>query len=109
MSFEKIIADRLYKNSSKAYTKCSVDKYSNEELQIKTDKYKAISKLLACHEIINGRFKEFTILKNIFHHDRNKHHLVFSAIAFITQIELKNGKPVFECPEYVDPIQNYII
>ena len=59
----------------------------------------AMSALRARHETINGRLKKWTILKNVFHHDITKHHIVFGAIAVIEQ----NGRPPFQTFEYVDP------
>ena len=90
------MADRNYKPSTKAYTKESVDKYFPGPSKIKTPEYSAIARILARHEAINGRFKEFGCLSQLYSHDKAKHHLTFKAVAVINQIELRNGRPDFE-------------
>ncbi len=45
----------------------------------------------ARHETINGRFKEFNILKNRFRHPLEKHGIVFGAIANIVQLSIQLG------------------
>ena len=57
------------------------------------------------HESVNKRFKQFGILKQVYHHDLSDHADVFRAIAVITEIAIENGKPLFECG-YRDPPYN---
>ena len=47
------------------------------------------------HETVNGRFKNWGILKQVFRHNVNKHGFVFNAIANITQLDIENGHPLF--------------
>ena len=83
-------------------------KYVDRERDIKTREYMVISRALAQHEVINGRMKEFGILRNTYRCDRSKHLYAFSAIAAMTQIEIENGRPVFEATDYADKISNNI-
>ena len=94
----------MYRNCLKCYTRCNVEKYLDRENNVKTKKYMAISRALACHETINRRMKEFSILRNVYRCDRDKHFFVFSAIAALTQIEMMKERPVFEATEYTDLI-----
>ena len=63
-----------------------------------------MSRALARHETVNGRKKEYAILRNVFCCNRKLHIYAFNAIAALTQIEKENGRPVFETHNYVDPI-----
>lgn len=49
----------------------------------------------ARHETINGRFKQFSILKQVFRHDKTFHSPVFRAIVNVTQLTMDNESPVF--------------
>ena len=44
------------------------------------------------HERLNGRLKQWIILKNVYRHDLRKHKYVFEAVAVIVQLEIDNGK-----------------
>lgn len=104
LPFEKIMADQNYRFGLKCYTRCDVKKYLDRENNVKTEKYMAISRALARHETINGRMKEFSILRKVYRCDRANHFFVFSAIAALTQIEMIKERPVFEATEYTDLI-----
>jgi hypothetical protein len=47
------------------------------------------------HETVNGRFKNWGILKQEFRHDDKKHEWVFRTIAAITQLGIDNGNCLF--------------
>ncbi|CAJ1954972.1 unnamed protein product [Cylindrotheca closterium] len=51
--------------------------------------------IMARHETINGRFKDWQILENRFRHGEHRHRGVFTAIAVITQVEIETGMHVF--------------
>jgi hypothetical protein len=59
------------------------------------------SKVRARHETLNRRLKQFGVLEQTFRHDRSKHRAVFSAIANLTQITLREESPLFQV-EYID-------
>ena len=50
----------------------------------------------ARHEVVNGRFKRWGILNQVYRHQREKHGLVFGAIANITQLQLLAEEPLFD-------------
>lgn len=51
--------------------------------------------IMARHETLNRRMKQFQILKQVFRNDIKKHPMVVQAVANITQIMLMNGHPLF--------------
>ena len=53
-----------------------------------------MSKVRARHKTVNRRFKEWQCLQQRWHHNREKHPLVFSAVAGLMQIEILNGQPL---------------
>ena len=55
-------------------------------------KYKG---LMARHETINRRFKEFAILGGKFRHEEDKHEEVFRCIAVLVQIDIVRGHNIF--------------
>ena len=57
------------------------------------DRTKALAR--ARHETVNGRFKVFGALKQIYRHDLSLHSLVFRSIANITQVSLRTKSPLF--------------
>jgi hypothetical protein len=58
---------------------------------------KEMGRARARHETLNGRFKNFAALRNTWRHALNKHYLVYTAVAVITQLETMNGFGPFEC------------
>jgi hypothetical protein len=59
------------------------------------------SRVQSCHETINGRFKTWGILNEVYRHDIRQHGEVFREIAIITQLAIENGSPLFQV-EYKD-------
>jgi hypothetical protein len=53
------------------------------------------------HETINGRFKTWGILQQMYRHDIRRHGEIFQAIAIMTQLAISNGSPLFSV-EYED-------
>lgn len=51
--------------------------------------------IMARHETINRRLKEFKILSEDFRHQLQKHPMIVNAVANIVQLMLKNGHPLF--------------
>lgn len=52
--------------------------------------------LMARHETINRRFKEFAILGNKYRHEEEKHGEIFRCIAVLIQIDLSHGNLGFQ-------------
>ena len=93
LPFEKIMADRNYRDSASAYTKKHVTKYVCRETYTLKPEYMAISHALSRHETINGRMKNWGCLDQVYRHDRSKHHILFSAILVMTQMEILSPGP----------------
>ena len=52
-------------------------------------------------ETVNRRFKQWSILKQVFRHELSMHGRVFAAIVVISQLAIQNGEPLFQV-EYSD-------
>jgi hypothetical protein len=57
--------------------------------------------LMARHETVNTRFKDWGILKHRFTLAEHRHRYIFYAIAVITQVEISSG--MYDWGEYRDP------
>lgn len=53
-------------------------------------------RILARHETLNGRLKEFAILSNRFRHPLKKHPMVFHAVINVVQVSITNGEKLFD-------------
>lgn len=53
-------------------------------------------RILARHETLNGRLKEFAILSNRYRNSLKKHPIVFHAIVNIVQVSISNGEQLFD-------------
>jgi hypothetical protein len=49
------------------------------------------------HETVNGRFTDWSALRDVYRHSPNKHHLIFYAVVMITNIEMYHGFCPFQC------------
>ena len=54
--------------------------------------------LMARHETINRRFKEFAILGSRYRHEEEKHGEIFRCVAVLVQIDIEFGNLSFEVP-----------
>lgn len=54
--------------------------------------------LMARHETINRRFKEFAVLGSRYRHEEQKHGEIFRCIAVLVQIDIEHGNLSFEVP-----------
>lgn len=52
-------------------------------------------RIMARHETVNKRLKQFKILHETYRHHLSKHPIVFHAVANLTQIMIQNGEPLF--------------
>ena len=59
----------------------------------------------ARHEVINGRFKRFGILRDPYRHSVHKHYMVFGSVAVILQLETECG---FIIPFEADSTFDYL-
>jgi hypothetical protein len=51
----------------------------------------------ARHETINGRFTNWSALRDVYRHDLSKYYLIFGVVAIFTQIEMLHGFAPFQC------------
>ena len=54
------------------------------------------SRVRSRHKTINGHFKTWGILSQVYRHDIRHHSEVFRAVAIITQLAIENGSPLFQ-------------
>lgn len=51
--------------------------------------------VMARHETVNKRIRQFNILKNVFRNSIHNHQNIFFAIVNLTQLMIENGNPLF--------------
>jgi hypothetical protein len=87
---ERVEADDGYIGKALQKVKCpgcTSNPTKNQEMQ---------NRVRSRHESLNGRLKNWEILKSMYHHDIMEHGNVFQAIAVITQISINTGKQLFD-------------
>ena len=52
--------------------------------------------IMARHETVNKRLKQFRVLQNCFRHELDKHQMCFYAVSNLTQLMIMNGEPLYE-------------
>ena len=60
----------------------------------------------ARHETVNRRFKQWEILKQQFRNEKEKHQMVFYAIAVLTQMDIDNGNVLFSIEPVTKKLAN---
>lgn len=53
--------------------------------------------IMSRHETVNKRIRQFNILKQTFRHSLELHPKIFHAVVNITQLNIQNGEPLFNC------------
>lgn len=92
---EKVVADRGYRGEDRI---CTPDSFRTIEHK------NAMNTARARHETINGRLKTWGILKNVFRHGSEKHHIAFRSVLVLVEISIENGCPPFQVENLGDPI-----
>lgn len=88
--FEQVEADKGYKSMCPQYVKTHEFGQTANEVFMREE-------VLAHHEHVNGRFKNWNALNSKFRHNKDrmyKHGLVFTAVVVITQISFSHGEPL---------------
>lgn len=93
--YEKVIADRGYRGDPRVVIPDNARDETHEE---------EMNTARARHETVNGRLKAWKCMAARFRHAKEKHHMVFRAVAVIEQLKIMNGRPPFQCDVVVDPI-----
>ena len=52
--------------------------------------------IMARHETVNKRVKQFRVLQNCFRHAVDKHQICFYAVCNLTQLMIMNGEPLYQ-------------
>lgn len=81
---EKAIADRGYRDQRYFITPENIPLYPR------------IKKILARHETVNGRLKQFKILQIRFRNKLHLHPKCFHAVVNLVQISINHGNPLFQ-------------
>ena len=89
---EKVLADFGYKGDAKV-------SLPNDDT-IGHDNCVGASQLRGRHETINGKLKRWGVLRQLFRHNRNKHHVVFKACITLTQLLIDYGERSFKVENY---------
>lgn len=89
---EKVVADGGYKGDPKVSVPW--DKSVGHDNRV------AMCKGRGRHETINGKLKRWGCLRQLFRHDRHKHHIVFKACLTLTQLLLDYGERSFDVENY---------
>ena len=90
---ERVETDEGYSGDWKVRT--PTDYEGNQDWKIMKGKARAR------HEAVNGKMKEFAILSCVYRGDRNKHYLVFHALAGIVQSEIMSGRGTFDVDYHI--------
>lgn len=85
---EMVEADKGYRGEY-YHVRMTVDYDGDDERRMK-------EKVLARHETVNRRFKQFGALKQVFRHDIGVHRVVFESVVVITQLNINNGDKLFQ-------------
>ena len=88
--FERVEVDDGYIGEVPKKVKCpgcASNPTENQEMQ---------NRVRSRHESLNGRLKNWEILKSMYHHDLMEHGNVFRAITVIMQISINAGEKLFE-------------
>ena len=89
---EKVLGDSGYEGDNRVFTaKDRVSKANGRVMGIAR----------ARHETVNGLFKDWQCLKQVWRHDRNKHVLAFRTVVVITQLGFNAGNRPFQVRNYV--------
>ena len=92
---EKVVADKGYRGDCRVLTPLNARTIEHLEL---------MNTARARHEMINGRLKQWRILKHVFRHERKKHSIAFQSVCVIEQIKIENGHPPFQVLDLADRI-----
>ena len=88
--FERVEADDGYIGKAPQKVKCpgcASNPTENQAMQ---------NRVRSRHESLNGRLKNWEILKSMYRHDIMEHGNVFRAVAVITQLSINAGERLFE-------------
>ena len=93
MPGEMVVCDKGYKGDPKTCTPIEAKNAAHR---------RAMALGRARHETVNRRFKTWGALQQRWRHSNEKHAITFKAVVTITQLEIENGRPLFQINGYED-------
>ena len=93
---ERVEADNGYRGELPMYVKCPKSIANHAAIEA------AAAFVRRQQKMINKRFKQWGILKQVFRGDITQHGQVFRVCAIVTQLAIENGEPLFQV-DYKDP------
>ena len=95
----KLARSQFVRNLSRGETACADKGYRGPLCFISPDNYPTTrirqKRIMARHETVNRRIRQFEVLEQRFRHDLTKHSTCFHAVVNITQLMISNGEPLF--------------
>ena len=88
--FERVEADDGYEGEALCKVKCP------SSIGIPEEKHGMMGIVRRRQKTVNRRFKQWSILKQVFCHDLCMHGRVFTAIVVSNQLAIENGEPLFQ-------------
>ena len=82
---EKAIGDKGYKDSRY---------FLYPKWDLSDMRKRVIKKIMARHEDVNGRIKDYNCMMHHFRHGWEKHNCSFESIIRLVQIKIENGQPL---------------
>ena len=92
LPLERVEADKGYRGE---YTKVDLPHEGLPKKSASLQRY-AKTRIRARHETVNGRFKQFNCLKNVWRHDLAKHKITFRSVAVLVQLGLQYERGLFK-------------
>ena len=94
--YERVEADRGYSAGDPEFVKCRGSGFHDpSQRSVRND-------IMARHETVNSRLKNFGILSKRYSHKVQDHQMVFDAVSMILQLSFENGAPPFQIErEYI--------
>ena len=93
---EHVVADKGYRGDLKVFT---------EDQAISFEHQHCMNVARGRHETFNGRMKAWGILKQIFRHNIDKHHIAFRSVIVIEQLRQDAGHKVFQVSDLDDHVK----
>ena len=89
--FEWVEADDGYLGEAPLRVKCAAS------ITIPEERKKMMSWVRSHQETVNKCFKQWRISTQVYRHDLACHQDFFAAICAVTQLDIRNGKPLLKC------------
>ena len=83
---ERVIGDKIYTD----------DRFIHIPKEGEHEFHRTIRILLARHETVNKRIKDYKCMRELWRHGWEKHIIAFNAITNLVELKLNNGNPLFD-------------